>query len=179
MWSTPYVEVQYPVAAPQSLARQDSRLTPAKYITLASMPAGVWAWNECTICVWMQHWEKERYRSQRDTDPGQSNSAYCIWIFKYLTDEVFQDQCKGIWSSKNSVARHETDPQYLRDGHLSYLTSTLGKNSCRGGSRRRIVTGRPSIAVKIPSKSSVWYWMRRSRAPCIHSMIRIKDAKIH
>ena len=29
-----------------------------------------------------------------------------------------------------------------------------GKNSCRGGSRRRIVTGKPDIAIMMPTKSA-------------------------
>ena len=33
---------------------------------------------------------------------------------------------------------------------------SCGRNSCSGGSSRRIVTGRPSIARKSPSKSSRW-----------------------
>jgi hypothetical protein len=33
-----------------------------------------------------------------------------------------------------------------------------GRNSWRGGSSNRIVTGRPSISWKIPSKSERWYW---------------------
>ena len=35
-------------------------------------------------------------------------------------------------------------------------SSRLGRNSCSGGSNRRIVTGRPSIARKMPSKSPRW-----------------------
>ena len=34
--------------------------------------------------------------------------------------------------------------------------SSCGRNSCSGGSSRRIVTGRPFIARKMPSKSSRW-----------------------
>ena len=34
--------------------------------------------------------------------------------------------------------------------------SSLGRNSCSGGSSSRIVTGRPSIASKIPMKSCFW-----------------------
>ena len=36
------------------------------------------------------------------------------------------------------------------------LVAACGRNSCSGGSSSRIVTGRPSIASKSPSKSSCW-----------------------
>mmetsp|Transcript_16591 Transcript_16591/g.40525 ORF Transcript_16591/g.40525 Transcript_16591/m.40525 type:complete len:446 (+) Transcript_16591:553-1890(+) len=39
--------------------------------------------------------------------------------------------------------------------HTSFI-SPLGRNSWRGGSRRRIVTGHESIALKMPSKSARW-----------------------
>ena len=38
----------------------------------------------------------------------------------------------------------------------SVASSSGGRNSCSGGSSRRIVTGRPAIASKIPSKSACW-----------------------
>ena len=39
---------------------------------------------------------------------------------------------------------------------MSWISSSrFGTNSCNGGSKRRIVTGRPSIARKRPAKSSV------------------------
>ena len=43
-------------------------------------------------------------------------------------------------------------------------SSPSGRNSWRGGSRRRIVTGKPSISLKIPSKSSRWYGKRSASA---------------
>mmetsp|Transcript_6562 Transcript_6562/g.23134 ORF Transcript_6562/g.23134 Transcript_6562/m.23134 type:complete len:360 (-) Transcript_6562:999-2078(-) len=43
-------------------------------------------------------------------------------------------------------------------------SSPSGRNSCSGGSRRRIVTGRPSIALKMPSKSARWNTRMSSRA---------------
>mmetsp|Transcript_31795 Transcript_31795/g.75507 ORF Transcript_31795/g.75507 Transcript_31795/m.75507 type:complete len:200 (+) Transcript_31795:698-1297(+) len=42
--------------------------------------------------------------------------------------------------------------------------SPAGRNSCSGGSSRRMVTGRPSIARKMPSKSSCWKGSSWSRA---------------
>ncbi len=39
---------------------------------------------------------------------------------------------------------------------ISFTCSALGKNSCNGGSSILIITGSPFIAVKIPSKSSLW-----------------------
>ncbi len=44
-----------------------------------------------------------------------------------------------------------------------------GRNSCSGGSIRRTVTGSPSIAVKIATKSSRWSGRRSSRAACLAS----------
>ena len=48
--------------------------------------------------------------------------------------------------------------ELLDAGALDLLRDLLGlgRNSCSGGSSRRIVTGRPSIASKRPSKSSCW-----------------------
>ena len=42
----------------------------------------------------------------------------------------------------------------------------FGRNSWSGGSRRRIVTGRPSIARKMPTKSSRWNGRSRFTAAC-------------
>ena len=45
------------------------------------------------------------------------------------------------------------DAQFL--GHFGLASSaSCGRNSCSGGSSRRIVTGRPFIALKMPTKSS-------------------------
>ena len=51
----------------------------------------------------------------------------------------------------------------------SVASSSGGRNSCSGGSSRRIVTGRPAIASKIPSKSACWSGRSRSsaRAPLL------------
>ncbi len=43
-------------------------------------------------------------------------------------------------------------------------SSRSGRNSCSGGSSRRIVTGSPAIASKIPSKSACWIGSSRSSA---------------
>ena len=40
---------------------------------------------------------------------------------------------------------------------ISISSCLTGKNSCRGGSNKRIVTGKPFIASKIPTKSDFWY----------------------
>mmetsp|Transcript_26972 Transcript_26972/g.58960 ORF Transcript_26972/g.58960 Transcript_26972/m.58960 type:complete len:445 (+) Transcript_26972:1164-2498(+) len=42
--------------------------------------------------------------------------------------------------------------------------SPSGRNSCRGGSSSRMVTGRPSMALKMPSKSALWKGSRSARA---------------
>ena len=39
---------------------------------------------------------------------------------------------------------------------LASMSSAGGRNSCKGGSRRRTVTGRPSMASSMPSKSARW-----------------------
>mmetsp|Transcript_28662 Transcript_28662/g.84809 ORF Transcript_28662/g.84809 Transcript_28662/m.84809 type:complete len:251 (+) Transcript_28662:1213-1965(+) len=41
---------------------------------------------------------------------------------------------------------------------------SCGRNSCSGGSSRRMVTGRPYMAWKMPSKSSRWYCSSSLRA---------------
>ena len=46
----------------------------------------------------------------------------------------------------------------------SVASSSGGRNSCSGGSSSRIVTGRPAIASKIPSKSACWNGSSRSSA---------------
>ena len=46
----------------------------------------------------------------------------------------------------------------------SVASSSAGRNSCSGGSRSRIVTGRPAIASKMPSKSDCWNGSSRSSA---------------
>mmetsp|Transcript_32909 Transcript_32909/g.47643 ORF Transcript_32909/g.47643 Transcript_32909/m.47643 type:complete len:217 (-) Transcript_32909:1946-2596(-) len=43
---------------------------------------------------------------------------------------------------------------------ISHVSSSLGKNSCRGGSSKRIVTGKPLIATKMAFISSFWYTER-------------------
>ena len=54
-------------------------------------------------------------------------------------------------------------------------TSSWGKNSCRGGSSRRMVTGRPSIALNSPTKSFFWNGKSFLRADrrCTSSAARI------
>ncbi len=47
------------------------------------------------------------------------------------------------------------DAELLGDLGLPALSS-CGRNSCSGGSSRRMVTGRPSIASKMPTKSAFW-----------------------
>ncbi len=42
--------------------------------------------------------------------------------------------------------------------------ASCGKNSCNGGSKSRMVTGRPSIASKIPIKSDFWYGRSLTKA---------------
>ena len=46
-----------------------------------------------------------------------------------------------------------------------------GRNSCRGGSSSRTVTGRPSIASRIPSKSACWAVASCSRASVSASVV--------
>ena len=42
-------------------------------------------------------------------------------------------------------------------GQVGLLTpGVFGRNSCSGGSRKRIVAGRPFSALKMPKKSSRW-----------------------
>src|ERR1035437_8060451 len=45
----------------------------------------------------------------------------------------------------------------LRSGEPSGSSEGWGRNSCRGGSSRRTVTGRPSTAPRISSKSVPWH----------------------
>ena len=51
----------------------------------------------------------------------------------------------------------------LLDGHAQLLRrgpvcapSSCGRNSCSGGSRKRMVAGKPFSALKMPAKSSRW-----------------------
>mmetsp|Transcript_17127 Transcript_17127/g.40886 ORF Transcript_17127/g.40886 Transcript_17127/m.40886 type:complete len:379 (+) Transcript_17127:738-1874(+) len=74
----------------------------------------------------------------------------------------------GLASSSASMrVRTSADPTPSSDASWSHSWSSAGpscgRNSCSGGSSRRIVTGSPSIAAKMPSKSSRWKpWISRS-----------------
>ena len=46
-------------------------------------------------------------------------------------------------------------PSFLASSFWAF--SSCGTNSCSGGSKRRMVTGRPFMALKMPSKSLRWY----------------------
>ena len=58
-------------------------------------------------------------------------------------------------------------------------SSLRGRNSCSGGSSSRIVTGRPSIASKIPSKSARWSGSSSSSAARRSSSVLGHDHLAH
>mmetsp|Transcript_3411 Transcript_3411/g.21298 ORF Transcript_3411/g.21298 Transcript_3411/m.21298 type:complete len:276 (+) Transcript_3411:1451-2278(+) len=66
--------------------------------------------------------------------------------------------------SMRSCTSSGLQPDMLAISWTTSSASPSGKNSCSGGSSSRIVTGRPSIARKIPSKSLLWYGRRSSSA---------------
>ena len=63
----------------------------------------------------------------------------------------------GLMPSASSRARSSSSSRY---------SLGLARNSCSGGSSRRMVTGSPSIARKMPMKSSRWKGRSLSSAAC-------------
>ena len=53
-----------------------------------------------------------------------------------------------------ALSRRRSSGSRLPRASRTSSSSTSGRNSCNGGSSRRMVTGRPSIASKMPSKSA-------------------------
>ena len=64
----------------------------------------------------------------------------------------------GLASRHSCAAASRRRPSASSSPLASWMrsSSTSGRNSCSGGSSRRMVTGRPSIASKMPSKSERW-----------------------
>mmetsp|Transcript_2613 Transcript_2613/g.9640 ORF Transcript_2613/g.9640 Transcript_2613/m.9640 type:complete len:248 (+) Transcript_2613:508-1251(+) len=73
-----------------------------------------------------------------------------------LTSCSFSTRCKTSW--RGTLVSSEMAPT------RSSSSLPSGKNSCRGGSSSLMVTGRPRIARKMPSKSSLWNTRISSRA---------------
>ena len=67
------------------------------------------------------------------------------------------------WSSSTRRLTFSTGMPSWR-ATSAWPASSCGRNSCSGGSSRRIVTGRPSIASKMPMKSCFWNGSSSARA---------------
>ena len=61
--------------------------------------------------------------------------------------------CSCSWATRRLTSATGTPASRASS---SCWACSCGTNSCSGGSSRRTVTGRPSIAVKMPTKSSRW-----------------------
>ena len=73
------------------------------------------------------------------------------------------------------AARPGSSPLALATATLTASSVRSGRNSCSGGSIRRTVTGSPSIAVKISTKSARWSGSSASSAACLVSWVLGQD----
>ena len=64
------------------------------------------------------------------------------------------DSCRRLTAAKTACWRGEISSPSASARAISALSSAmLGRNSCSGGSSRRMVTGSPDIAIMMPTKS--------------------------
>mmetsp|Transcript_24850 Transcript_24850/g.42862 ORF Transcript_24850/g.42862 Transcript_24850/m.42862 type:complete len:215 (-) Transcript_24850:1996-2640(-) len=71
----------------------------------------------------------------------------------------------GLHSSRSARIAFSSSSDMSSTGTSAASSSSgWGMNSWRGGSRRRMLTGRPFIASKMPTKSSFWYFLSREMA---------------
>jgi hypothetical protein len=81
-------------------------------------------------------------------DLGVGDAQAAAAVAEHRVELVqLRDDAQSL-ASRRRRAASATSPDLPTD------SSSCGRNSCSGGSSRRIVTGRPSIASKMPSKSA-------------------------